>query len=227
MGLIGGGSKPMPGEISLGHRGVLFLDELAEYSRSTLEALRQPLEDGIVSVVRVAGTVRFPAKFMLVGAANPCPCGFLNHPKKDCKCLPNQVINYTKRLSGPILDRIDIHVGVPFVEVKKLKMENGEREKSKEIRKRVVRARRVQERRFEGEKIYCNAEMRNKQIKKYCKLSREAENMLQNAATQWQLSARSYFRIIKVSQTIADLAGDQGINENHVAEALQYRIREE
>lgn len=230
MGLIGGGSKPMPGEISLAHRGVLFLDELAEHARSTLEALRQPLEDGMISVVRVAGTVRFPAKFMLVGAANPCPCGFLNHPKKDCKCLPNQVINYNKRLSGPILDRIDIHVGVPFVDPAKLSRESrgaGVSEKSEKIRERVVRARGLQEKRFRGEKIYCNAEMRNKQIKKYCKLSKGAENMLQQAASQWQLSARSYFRIIKVSQTIADLAGESQIEVKHVAEALQYRIRED
>jgi len=227
MGLIGGGTKPMPGEISLAHRGVLFMDELAEYSRSTLEALRQPLEDGIVSVVRVAGTVQFPAKFMLIGAANPCPCGFLNHPKKACKCLPMQVLNYQKRLSGPILDRIDIHVSVPFVEPFKLKESGEDREKSGVIRDRVMRARRIQEKRLVAEKIYCNAEMRNKQIKSYCKLSPDAERLLQQAANQWQLSARSYFRIIKVSQTIADLVGEEGISYNHVAEALQYRIREE
>jgi len=227
MGLIGGGTKPMPGEISLAHRGVLFLDELAEYPRSTLEALRQPLEDGIVNVVRVAGTVKFPAKFMMVGAANPCPCGFLNHPKKPCKCLGNQVLNYQKRLSGPILDRIDIHVQVPFVEVKKLKASGEKREKSEVIRKRIVKARRMQEARFKDEKLYCNAEMRNKQIKKFCELSKQAERLLQQAANQWQLSARSYFRIIKVSQTIADLAGDTKIEYSHVAEALQYRIRED
>ncbi|MFH1280728.1 MAG: YifB family Mg chelatase-like AAA ATPase [Candidatus Beckwithbacteria bacterium] len=227
MGLIGGGTKPMPGEISLAHRGVLFMDELAEYSRSTLEALRQPLEDGIVNVVRVAGTVRFPAKFMLIGAANPCPCGYLNHPKKQCKCFPNQVLNYQKRLSGPILDRIDIHVLVPFVEVEKLKETGENREKSKSIRKRVVKARRLQEKRFEGEKIFCNAEMKNKQIKKFVKLSKDGERLLQQAANQWQLSARSYFRVIKVAQTIADLAGDEGVDYKHVAEALQYRIREE
>lgn len=229
MGLIGGGTKPMPGEISLAHRGVLFLDEMAEYSRSTLEALRQPLEDGIVTVVRVAGTVRFPAEFMLVGAANPCPCGFLNHPKRPCKCLANQIQNYQKRLSGPILDRIDIHVLVPFVEVRKLKQTGVKREKSEVIRKRVVKARKTQQMRFSREKskLYCNAEMKNKHIKKYCKLSNKAEKLLQQAANQWQLSARSYFRIIKVSQTIADLKGDVGINYSHVAEALQYRIREE
>ena len=227
MGLIGGGTKPMPGEISLAHRGVLFMDELAEYSRSTLEALRQPLEDGIVSVVRVAGTVQFPAKFMLIGAANPCPCGFLNHPKKACKCLPMQVLNYQKRLSGPILDRIDIHVSVPFVEPFKLKESGEDREKSGVIRDRVMRARRIQEKRLVAEKIYCNAEMRNKQIKSYCKLTPDAERLLQQAANQWQLSARSYFRIIKVSQTITDLVGEEGISYNHVAEALQYRIREE
>lgn len=229
MGLIGGGTKPMPGEISLAHRGVLFMDELAEYSRGTLEALRQPLEDGIVSVVRVAGTVQFPAKFMLIGAANPCPCGFLNHPKKPCKCLPNQVLNYQKRLSGPILDRIDIHVSVPFVDPTSLKLRGARvREKSEEIRKRVVAARKIQEERFKDEKIYSNAEMKNKQIKKFIDLSKDAERLLQQAANQWQLSARSYFRIIKVSQTIADLAGHKdSVEYNHVAEALQYRIREE
>jgi magnesium chelatase family protein len=228
MGLIGGGSKPMPGEISLAHRGVLFLDEFAEYSRATLEALRQPLEDGIVTVVRVAGRVKFPAEFMLVAATNPCPCGFLNHPKKDCKCLPGQVQKYQKRLSGPILDRIDIHVNVPFVEMKKLKLELKEkREVSKMIRERVVAARQRQEKRFKAENLFTNAEMRNKQIKKYCQLSHDAERLLQQAGNRFQLSARSYFRLIKVSQTIADLAGVDKIKYSHIAEALQYRIREE
>jgi len=230
VGLVGGGAKLRPGEISLAHRGVLFLDEFAEYTRSSLEALRQPLEDGVVSIVRAVGTVKFPAKFMLVAAANPCPCGFAGHPKKECVCLPGQVMRYKKRLSGPILDRIDIHVNVPFVEVKKLKMrysEGRKRETSKQIRERVMRARKIQLKRFEKEKIFTNAEMKNKQVKKYSGLTQEAENLLQRAANNFQLSARSYYRLIKVSKTIADLGGEEKISQQHIAEALQYRIREE
>lgn len=228
MGLIGGGSQPMPGEISLAHRGVLFLDEFAEYPRATLEALRQPLEDGIVNVVRVAGSVKFPAQFMLVAASNPCPCGYLNHPKKPCICLPGAILRYQKRLSGPVLDRIDLHVNVPFVEVEKLRLSiSGAKssETSEVVRLRVVTARAIQEKRFTGEKIYSNAEMKNKQIKKFCKLSEEAERLLMQATDKWQLSARSYFRVIKVSLTIADLAGAETIEHSHVAEALQYRMR--
>ena len=226
MGLIGGGSKPMPGEISLAHRGVMFLDEFAEYPRSTLESLRQPLEDGTIRVVRVAGTVKFPARFMMVAAANPCPCGYLNHGKKECKCLPGQIQGYQKRMSGPILDRIDIHVNVPFVEVRKLKMNREVKaEKSREVRERVVRARRIQQERFKDENIFSNGEMRNKQIGKFCKLSSDAERLLQQAADKFQLSARSYFRIIKISRTIADLEEVSDIEYSHVAEALQYRVK--
>ena len=235
MGLIGGGSQPMPGEISLAHRGVLFLDEFAEYPRSILEALRQPLEDGVVSVVRVAGSLKFPAQFMLVAASNPCPCGYLNHPKKPCTCLPGAILYYQKRMSGPILDRIDLHVNVPFVEVEKLRQNIStskvgtsftlEVESSEVVRKRVIKARSVQEQRFKAEKIYSNAEMRNKQIKKFCELSKDAERLLMQATDKWQLSARSYFRLIKVSRTIADLAGAVTIEYAHVAEALQYRMR--
>ena len=230
MGLIGGGTKPMPGEISLAHRGVLFLDEFAEYPRTTLEALRQPLEDGVVTVVRVAGAVKFPASFMLVAASNPCPCGYLNHPKKPCICLPGQVLNYQKRMSGPILDRIDIHINVPFVEVEKLKQsiptsQVKSSDTSEVVRGRVVAARKIQEKRLKNEHIFTNGEMRNKQIKKFCHLSEDAERLLQTAADKFQLSARSYFRVIKISRTIADLAGAEGIGYNHVAEALQYRVR--
>jgi magnesium chelatase family protein len=206
---------------------VLFLDEFAEYSRSSLEALRQPLEDGTVRVVRAAETVKFPAQFMLVAAANPCPCGYLGHPKKECQCLPGQVKRYQKRLSGPILDRIDIHVNVPFVEVEKLKMAAVKSERSAQIRERVRRAREIQVARFEGEKrLFANAGMKNKQIKKYCRLEPAAEQLLQRAANNFQLSARSYFRLIKVGQTIADLAASGLIKSEHIAEALQYRIRE-
>src|SRR3989339_1211993 len=214
-GLVGGGSKPMPGEISLAHRGVLFLDEFAEYTRSTLEALRQPMEDGVVSVVRAAGTGNFPAKFMLVGAANPCPCGFLTHPKKECKCSLGQIKRYQKRLSGPILDRIDLHVNVPFVEIEKLRQRHtpGVKdvhtpgvESSEVIRERIKLARKAQEERLSEEPgLFANAEMRNKQVKKYCRLNSEVENLLQQAAVSFNLSARSYFRLIKVARTIADL----------------------
>ena len=233
MGLIGGGSKPMPGEISLAHRGVLFLDEFAEYPRSTLEALRQPLEDGVISVTRAAGTLQFPAKFMLIAAANPCPCGFLNHPKKACSCLPGQILRYQKRLSGPILDRIDIHINVPFVEVEKLRLETpAKSDTSVMVRQRVRSARQIQQKRFAGEVvpagrqgIFANGEMKNKQIKKYCQLSTDAERLLQQAADKWQLSARSYFRLIKVGRTIADLAAATVIDYNHIAEALQYKVK--
>jgi len=228
MGLIGGGTKPMPGEISLAHRGVLFLDEFAEYPRTTLEALRQPLEDGVVTVVRVAGAMKFPASFMLVAASNPCPCGWLNHPKKPCICLPGQILNYQKRMSGPILDRIDIHINVPFVEVGKLRQDTPEVKEvhtSGVIRLQVVAARKIQEIRLKNDYIFTNGEMRNKQIKKYCRLSEDAERLLQTAADKFQLSARSYFRVIKISWTIADLERAEGIEYNHVAEALQYRVR--
>ena len=223
MGLIGGGSQPMPGEISLAHRGVLFLDEFAEYPRSILEALRQPLEDGVVSVVRVAGSMKFPARFMLVAASNPCPCGYLNHPKKPCACLPGAILSYQKRMSGPILDRIDLHINVPFVEAAKLKQTGNTT--SEQVLERVKKTRKIQEERFKQEGIFTNGEMKNKQIKKYCRLSPDADRLLLQAVDKWQLSARSYFRIIKVSRTIADLSEAKEIEYSHVAEALQYRMR--
>lgn len=232
-GLIGGGSPPHPGEISLAHCGVLFLDEFPEFSRSTLEALRQPMEDGVVNITRVAGSVKFPAQFTLIAAANPCPCGFLGDPKKECRCSPRQTLHYQSKLSGPLLDRIDIHINVPAVEVDKLmpaypsKSSSVGRsgEKSASIRNRVLKARKTQTKRFSGSSIYTNAQMKNKQIKKFCQLTDTAYILLKQAVNNYNLSARTYFRLIKVSQTIADLAGERKITEAHVAEALQYRLR--
>jgi len=229
IGLIGGGTKPTPGEISLAHRGVLFLDEFPEFPRSSLEALRQPMEDGVVSISRAAGTMTFPAKFLLVAAANPCPCGFLGSAKKQCTCLPGNVARYKKRISGPILDRIDIHLTVPEVATKKLSQDIQSGEKSKNIREKVQKARNRQIKRFSksGLKAVCNAELSTKQIKKLCKIEKAGQQLLQQAMATMNLSARSYFKVIKVSRTIADLAGENEIKNNHIAEALQYRPREE
>lgn len=234
-GLIGGGSPPHPGEISLAHYGVLFLDEFPEFSRSTLEALRQPLEDGVVNISRVTGSVKFPAQFTLVAAANPCPCGFLGDPKKECRCTPRQILHYQSKLSGPLLDRIDLHLNVPAVEVEKLMPTSasppvggrtvGRPEKSKTIRSRVATARKIQSRRLSKLGIFTNAQMKNKQVKQFCHLTPPAYSLLKQAVNNFNLSARTYFRLIKVSQTIADLAGEKKITEAQVAEALQYRLR--
>ncbi|MCQ3944691.1 MAG: magnesium chelatase [bacterium] len=230
--IIGGGSNPMPGEISLAHLGVLFLDELPEFPRSTLEVLRQPMEDGRVSITRAAGRAEYPAKFILLASANPCPCGYLNHPFKECSCGERQVEKYRSRISGPILDRIDLHVWVDPVEVSKLTYESkkvkAESEKlmesSLDIRERVERARERQHKRFSGLKgIYTNAQMGNKEVKKYCELSTEVSSFLQAMVKKYNLSARAYFKVIKVARTIADLAGEEVITISHVAEAAQYR----
>lgn len=229
IGLIGGGSNPHPGEISLAHRGVLFLDEFPEFSRGTLEALRQPMEDGKVSITRAAGSVTFPAEFMLVAAANPCPCGYLGDPKRACKCTPRQILKYHSKLSGPLMDRIDIHINVPMVDVERLTSLNAQKEEesTKKIRKRVASAREIQNKRFKKSGIFTNADMKNKHIKEYCKIEPAALGLLKQAVSNYNLSARTYFRLIKVSQTIADLGNDGNIKPNHVAEALQYRIRVE
>lgn len=230
--IIGGGSNPMPGEISLAHLGVLFLDELPEFPRSTLEVLRQPMEDGRVSITRAAGRAEYPAKFILLASANPCPCGYLNHPFKECTCGERQVEKYRSRISGPILDRIDLHVWVDPVEVSKLTYESKKvkveseklAESSLNIRERVERARERQRERFSGLKgIYTNAQMGNKEVKKYCELSAEVSSFLQTMVTKYNLSARAYFKVIKVARTIADLAGEEVITISHVAEAAQYR----
>jgi len=229
--IIGGGSNPMPGEISLSHLGVLFLDEIPEFPRTTLEVLRQPMEDGKVSITRASGRAEYPAKFMLLASANPCPCGYLNHPLKECSCGEHQIAKYRSRISGPILDRIDLHVWVDPVEVSKLTYENhksqisnSQIENSETIRKRVELARVIQQKRFEGVKgMYCNAQMGNKDVKKYCPLPSEVQSFLQSAVTKYNLSARAYFKVIKVARTIADLSGSEEIGLAHVAEAAQYR----
>lgn len=226
VGLVGGGAHPRPGEISLAHRGVLFLDELAEFPRHTLEALRQPLEDGYISVSRASGTCLFPARFTLIAATNPCPCGYLDHPVKDCVCSPGQIIKYRKRISGPILDRIDLHVGVPDVQTDKL-TGNFKSESSAQIRERVQKAREAQWERFKDRKISSNAEMNNREIKEFCPQSVGSLSLLRAAVAKFSLSARSFFRILKVSRTIADLAGEKEVNSAHIAEALQYRTKDE
>ncbi len=226
MGLIGGGTNPSPGEISLAHRGVLFLDEFSEFPRSTLEALRQPLEDGTITISRAAGSLSFPSKFILVAASNPCPCGYLGHPKKNCRCLPGIILKYRKRLSGPILDRIDLHVDVPPVEEDKL-IGNLQGETSQHIRARVVNARVKQQRRFKNLKIKVNGEMRIADIKNFCKLTDEASDFLKRAISRLSLSARAYFKVIKIAQTIADLEEKEKIEASFIAETLQYRVKED
>lgn len=226
IGLIGGGARPRPGEISLAHRGALFLDEFAEFPRSVLEALRQPLEDGVITVSRASGTLTFPAKFMLIAAANPCPCGFLGDTAKDCICTPGQISRYEKKLSGPILDRIDLHVFCPSLQADKL-TGISEGESSNSIRKRVQRARKLQTERFKKERIASNGEMSSKQIKEYCNLDKDSIDLLRAAISQMKLSARGYHRIIKVARTIADLEGSKVIRPAFIAEAIQYRVLEE
>jgi magnesium chelatase family protein len=227
IGLIGGGSNPRPGEVSLAHRGVLFCDEFPEYSRTSLEALRQPIEDGRVTISRAAGTVTFPAQFMLVAAANPCPCGYLGDPKKECRCNVHQIQFYQKKLSGPIMDRIDLHLKVPPVDVNKIIINQDDevkKESSAQIKDRVCQARLIQKERFADlNSIHTNADMRNRQVKELAALSSGANLLLKQAVNKFLLSARSYFRIIKVARTIADLGLSPEILEKHIAEALQYR----
>jgi len=225
-GLIGGGSNPRPGEVSMAHLGVLFLDEMAEFPRTVMEALRQPMEDGWVVISRAMGRMKYPADFMLVGSVNPCPCGYLGHPKHECNCSFRQVARYKQRISGPILDRIDLHVSVPAVEIDKLTVSSNESaQKSSQIRDKVMGTRERQTKRFSGDGIYTNAQMKNKQVKKYCQLGGDAERMMRIAAEKFAVSARGYFRLLKVSRTIADLDESEDIAERHVAEALQYRIK--
>lgn len=230
IGLIGGGSNPHPGEISLAHLGVLFLDEFPEFPRGALEALRQPMEDRVVTISRAAGSATYPAAFMLVGAANPCPCGFLGDSKRECRCSPRMIMRYQAKLSGPLMDRIDLHLQVPAVDIDKLispanRSVAVKQETSAGVRGKVQKARGIQNKRFKGIKIFTNSAMQNRDIKKFCKIEPPAQRLLKQAVGAYNLSARTYFRLIKVSQTIADLAGEGSIGPAHVAEALQYRVR--
>ena len=224
IGLIGGSAIPKPGEVSLAHRGVLFLDEFPEFPRHVLEALRQPLEDGYVVVSRAKQRITFPSRFMLVAALNPCPCGFYGDPQNTCTCSSSQILKYQKRVSGPMLDRIDIHVDVPAVKASKIVAdEESAAETSKTIRKRVVAARGKQNKRFKGKKIITNSEMSNRLIKELSIIDEEAKEILKQALVRLSLSARGYHKVIKVAQTIADLKGANKIFREHILEALQYR----
>jgi len=220
--LIGGGSMPKPGEISMAHFGVLFLDELAEFKRKVLEALRQPLEDNSICVSRLKKTINFPACFILAAALNPCPCGNYFNPKKTCHCGQTKIRNYLGKISGPLLDRIDIHIEVPQVEYREL-TETKESESSLAIRTRVESARKIQEERFRQNGIFSNAQMENKLIKEHCFLNKDARELIRMAISEFGLSARAYDKILKVSRTIADLEGEEKISAEHIAEAIQYR----
>ena len=222
--IVGGGNPPRPGEISLSHRGVLFLDELPEFNPKTLETLRQPLEDGIITVSRSSGSCTFPAQIILVTAMNPCPCGFFGDPEKDCTCPPFSVMRYRNKLSGPFLDRIDLHIQVPRIPFEKLSsLSSGET--SEIVRERVQKARDRQELRLQKERSKTNAEMSSPLVKKHCKIDDATTELLRSAATQMNLSGRAYYRILKLARTIADLANEEKIDLSHVAEAIQYRER--
>jgi magnesium chelatase family protein len=222
-GLVGGGTSPRPGEVSLAHNGVLFLDELPEFNKDVLEVLRQPIEDGQVTIARAVLTLTFPARFMLVGAMNPCPCGFFGSAIHECQCSPQAIAKYRSKISGPLLDRIDIHIEVPAVKFKELSSEEAG-EPSDKIRQRVNAARQRQIERFASEKgMYCNAHMESKHLRTYCPIDHESLDLLRRAINKLGLSARAYDRILKVSRTIADLEGTIDIHQQHVAEAIQYR----
>jgi magnesium chelatase family protein len=223
-GLVGGGHWPKPGEISLSHRGVLFLDELPEFGHAVLEVLRQPLEDRLITISRAQGSVTFPANFMLVGAMNPCPCGYYGDPFKQCTCSPGLVARYQKRVSGPFIDRVDIFAEVPHIDYEKLTDERlGE--KSENVQARVEAARTIQRERFEGTRLTCNAEMTPTEVREFCQVEESAQSLLKAAMKQLYLSARAFHRILKIGRTIADLEKTDIIKANHIAEAIQYRPR--
>ena len=221
-GLIGGGSIPKPGEVSLAHHGVLFLDELPEFRKNVLEVLRQPLEDARVTISRAVGSITYPASIMLVSAMNPCPCGFLGDTQHECSCTPQQIQRYRAKVSGPLLDRIDIQIEVPAVQYKELSEETST-EDSAVIRTRVNQARKVQLTRFAGRTLFCNAQMTSRDIRKFCQPDDGGDKLLENAMARLGLSARAYTRILKVARTIADLAGEEKVGSGHIAEAIQYR----
>lgn len=220
--LVGGGKIPKPGEISLAHYGVLFLDELPEFNKQTLEVLRGPLEDGNITISRVNATLTYPSNFMLIASMNPCPCGYYGSKEKECTCSEQAITRYMGKISGPLLDRIDIHIEVTPVKYQKLDSEE-KTETSEEIRKRVNIARKIQLERYKEYNIFSNAELTPKLIEKYCKLDKKGKQILQNAFDRLGLSARAYGRILKVARTIADLDGKEKIDVNHLAEAIQYR----
>jgi magnesium chelatase family protein len=222
--LSGGGSTPRPGEVSLSHHGILFLDELPEFKRDALEVLRQPLEDGHVTIARVAGTMTYPAQIMLVAAMNPCPCGYFGDTVKACSCSHSQIQKYLQRISGPLLDRIDIHIEVPRLRQEEMIHAGGTGEPSASIRERVVAARERQSARFEGSSnLHCNAHMQSKQIKHFCPVGDDVKDLLRAAISQLGLSARAYDRILKLARTVADLEDQAEVQLAHVAEAIQYR----
>ncbi len=221
-GLIGGGQNPKPGEVSVAHNGVLFLDELPEFKKNVLEVLRQPMEDGKVTISRASSTVTYPARFMLVAAMNPCPCGFLGDPKRECTCSFLQTQRYRAKISGPLMDRIDIHLEVPSVPYKDL-LGSTDGASSKEILERVLRARQIQITRFKRSKIHTNAGMNSRQIRQFCPIDEQSGALLERAMNRFGLSARAYARILKIARTIADLEEAPNIVSAHVAEAIQYR----
>ncbi len=223
-GLVGGGRIPRPGEISLAHRGVLFLDELPEFGQNVLEVLRQPLEDKVVTIARAQGTITYPANFMLVASMNPCPCGFYGDPVRECSCSATSIARYQKRISGPLLDRIDIHVEVPRVDYEKL-ADKRQVETSAAIRARVQAARERQLQRFKGTKLTCNAEMGPAEVRDLCEVEPSGEKLLKAAMQQLHLSARAFHRVLKLARTIADLSDSEIITASHLAEAIQYRPR--
>lgn len=224
IGIIGGGTSPKPGEITLAHRGVLFLDEMVEFPRNVLEVLRQPLEDGEISISRVKNSVKYPADFILLGAMNPCPCGFLGDKEKQCTCTEYQIQKYKSRLSGPLMDRIDLQVEVPRLTAEELINTKQSSESSADIRKRVINARKIQYERYKDEKILTNSDLTSKLIPKYCQIDKASEEILKMAAVKYQLSGRKYDRILKLARTIADLDNSENITSMHITQALQYRI---
>jgi len=223
--LVGGGTWPKPGEISLAHRGILFLDEFAEFSRQSLENLRQPLEDGVIDISRVSSNLRFPAKFILVAAMNPCPCGFYGDKEKNCVCSQQQILNYKKKISGPIMDRIDIHIEVPRINFDNLSSFKVE-ENSEKIKERIHKARKIQKIRFQKSNLITNSEMSSEDIKNFCPICQESKQILKKAVESFHLSARTYFRILKLARTIADLDDSFNILTKHIKEALQYRFND-